>query len=471
MGVIDRTFRLTNEPGGLGLNCSPAGLSLAGVPLLYKSEDGFALRSPDEIEALVEAAYGVDAIAPELLRGFDAVARALSRGDVALAMTAAVMTRLPELDWNGAARLATAEQRLRKNYNPFEPRDWHGCWTDDDGADASGRDKLPENPIDFGTGASDSSLDSQSTPSATQDNPNDDDEEPDDRPPLERKYDDLGPVALAKQVQFFGDWLSRQGGALTPEEKASARAEYDFLQSRLTWWLGYNNKPYDVEANLLSASLTLFEGGKLSGITSVKEFPQSMVPVAMGAMVLDDSQPGLPIRGLPARSSLEGEYVPYEGEFVPYKLGGNVDNADIEIEWNGGIKGQGDPWELYVQQKYPNVEKLAPGSKTFDHFDPIFGDAISSKTLNTWTYSRVTNPQSIYGTLTRYVNAAANYSPRASIDVDPARIRTKAIQLAVPEYTSQEQWQYIGRAIQYGRQKGVSVMVTRIQSPPWSGRN
>ena len=290
MGVIDRTFRLTNEPGGLGLSCTHSGLTLAGVPLLLKSEDGFALRSPDEIEALVGAAYGAEAITPELLRGFDAVTRALNRGDVALAMTAAVMTRLPELDWDGAARLATAEQRLRKNYNPFEPRDWHGCWTDDDGADASGRDNLPENPIDFGPGTSGSSLDSQSTSSATQDNPNDEDEEPDNRPPLERKYDDLGPVAFAKQVTLFGDQLSRQGGELTPEEKASARAEYDFLQSRLTWWLGYNNKPYDVEANLLSASLTLFEGGKLSRITSIKEYPQSMVPVAMGAMVLDDSQ-------------------------------------------------------------------------------------------------------------------------------------------------------------------------------------
>jgi hypothetical protein len=97
MGLIDRTFRLTNEPGGLGLSCSELGLSLAGVPLLHKTRSGFALRSPDEIEALVKAAYGAEAIAPELLRGFDTVARALNRGDLALAMTAAVMTRLPEI--------------------------------------------------------------------------------------------------------------------------------------------------------------------------------------------------------------------------------------------------------------------------------------------------------------------------------------------------------------------------------------
>ncbi len=196
-----------------------------------------------------------------------------------------------------------------------------------------------------------------------------------------------------------------------------------------------------------------------------------MVPVAVGAMAFDGGQPGSPVRGASARSSLEGEYVQYEGEFVPYKLGGVADNAEVEINWEGGIKGQGDPWELYVQQKYPNVQKLAPGSKTFDHFDQDFGDAISSKTLDTLTYSRVMNPQSIYGKLTKYVDAVANYSPRASIDIDPSRIRTKAIQLAVPEYTSAEQWQYISRAVQYGRQKGVSVMVTRIKSTSWSGRN
>ncbi len=56
--VIERTFRLTNEPGGLGLSCTEAGLSLAGVPLLRKSEMGFVPRPAAEIEALVRAACG-----------------------------------------------------------------------------------------------------------------------------------------------------------------------------------------------------------------------------------------------------------------------------------------------------------------------------------------------------------------------------------------------------------------------------
>ena len=34
-GVV-RVFRLTNERGELGLSCTPAGVSLAGVPLLRR---------------------------------------------------------------------------------------------------------------------------------------------------------------------------------------------------------------------------------------------------------------------------------------------------------------------------------------------------------------------------------------------------------------------------------------------------
>jgi hypothetical protein len=56
-GVV-RVFRLTNEPGGLGLSCTPTGVSLAGVPLPRKTRTGFAPRAGSEIAALLKAAYG-----------------------------------------------------------------------------------------------------------------------------------------------------------------------------------------------------------------------------------------------------------------------------------------------------------------------------------------------------------------------------------------------------------------------------
>ncbi len=83
MGHVERSSRLTNEPGGRGLSCTESGLSLAGVPLLRKSATGFAPRPAAEIETLIRAAYDEKAQANDLLPGIDVVARALGRGDVA----------------------------------------------------------------------------------------------------------------------------------------------------------------------------------------------------------------------------------------------------------------------------------------------------------------------------------------------------------------------------------------------------
>ena len=58
-GVV-RVFRLTNESGGLGLSCTPTGVSLAGVPLLRKTQAGFVPRSASEIATLLRTAYGED---------------------------------------------------------------------------------------------------------------------------------------------------------------------------------------------------------------------------------------------------------------------------------------------------------------------------------------------------------------------------------------------------------------------------
>src|ERR1700743_1589472 len=128
LGHVEQSCRLTNEPGGLGLSCTESGLALAGVPLLRKSDAGFFPRSAEEIDALVRAAYGDDVTAAFLLPGINAVGRALNRGEIAHAMTAAVLMRLPEIGWNAAAHLAYAEDRIRK-YSPDEPRDWRGRWT------------------------------------------------------------------------------------------------------------------------------------------------------------------------------------------------------------------------------------------------------------------------------------------------------------------------------------------------------
>lgn len=404
MGIITRNFRLTNEPGALGLSCTETGLSLAGVPLVQKSDTGFVPRPTGEIEALLAAAYGAELAAAELLPAFDAIARALDRGDLAHAANAAVLTRLSELDWDDAVRLANAEECLHK-YNPDEARDRYGRWTSDDGADASGQDRLPQIPAGF-------------TPEDDEDTAFDDpdedlnDEPADDRPALQQKYDDLGPVAFAKQVIQFGDQLGRQGQNLTPEEQAAARAEYDFLQSRLSFWFGHDNKPFEAQANLLSAAQTLYEGAIHSGVVSAHDgLPPTMLDVGFG--VNGQDQPDAPFRAPSVGHVSESEAGPFERPAsseeqvtppaeLPHAgiFSRVVDNTEASIPWDDpNIATRGLAWETYNSQIDPDARKIGYNSKTFDKFRDSTSESISEKLLDPLSYTYLNDPGEIFSTI------------------------------------------------------------------------
>jgi hypothetical protein len=51
----------------------------------------------------------------------------------------------------------------------------------------------------------------------------------------------------------------------------------------------------------------------------------------------------------------------------------------------------------------------------------------------------------------------------AEFDLDPADIRSRTIHLAIPELTWPKQWPYLFRAIIYGKENGVTVVITRIR--------
>jgi hypothetical protein len=57
----------------------------------------------------------------------------LNRGDTAKAMIAALHLRLPALSPDQALKITQVNDDLSK-YNADQPRDWHGRWTDEDGA-------------------------------------------------------------------------------------------------------------------------------------------------------------------------------------------------------------------------------------------------------------------------------------------------------------------------------------------------
>jgi hypothetical protein len=481
-----RTFRLTNEPGGLGLSCSPAGLALAGVPLLQNTAAGFEPRPESEIAILLKAAYGANG-GPILLQlRLEAIAQALNSRDFGLAAIAAVQMRMPELSSEAAARIAHAEERLSKyNYDPNEPRDWHGRWTrersagsesvlasrieSDQGVEthgSRGRSRIAENASVTATDApaqsdgygGDATGETTSLEQA-----------------LERKYDDLGPVDFAKEVIQFGYWLGGAGRNLSPADMAYALAEYSFLQDRLSAWLAHDYKSPQAQANLLSAALTLYQGAVNGGLVRPGHFPESMLVVAGTALLFSGGGPARPYKPrigeplvvpgqAPKRANVEDAlFPPGQAPKEIERFGPVVNNRDIKIVWGKAIDEQGLPAEDYIEREYPNLTRSEPGATTFDHFDPISGEAVSTKTLNTLSMGRIRNPEKIFGEMKGYVDEVLDYERFKDSDLDPAMIESKSIYLFVPEWTSPKQWRQLLRAVIYGKDNGVSIVIMRVR--------
>jgi hypothetical protein len=475
---VVRIFRLTNEPDGLGLSCAPAGVSLAGVPLLRSTQAGFVPRPAREIAALLKAAYGADRDSSWFHSRLGAIAKALNCDDFALAAIAAVHTRTPELSAEAAIRLSRAEEELNKySYNPDEPRDWHGRWTrdgaagpesvaasalEDDRADEphafDPRQRVAENASP--SGATPLS-DAEAGDHAGKPKVSDDSREPTSvEQTFESKYDHLGPVDFAKDVIQFGDWLGREGKNLSAAETAHARAEYSFLQDRLSFWLDYDYKPPTAQGNLLSAALTLYQGAVIGEFVQPGHLPESMVDVAGTASLFGNGPPGRPYKK-PAVEEVPG--APLQAPEEVERFGPIVNNSDVKIVWRKAIDKQGEPLEDYLEKENPDLIRLKPKATTFDLFNQISGEAISAKTMNTLSVSYIKKPQRIYGDITDYVNEALDYERLKRSDLDPALIESKSIYLAVLEWTSPIQWRHLIRARIYGEDNGVSVVIIRIR--------
>jgi len=475
-GVV--IFRLTDEPGGLGLSCTSDGASMAGVPLLRSTPAGFVPRPASDIRTLLKAAYGADGDPSRLRSRLGAIAKALNSGDFARAAIAAVQTRTPELSPAAAMRLADAEQELTKyNYNPDEPRDWHGRWTPG-GAVASGSTAASEVQSDRARGPQVSDPPRRVAENATHSAAatlsdaglGDVSEKPDEggdpaeptslEQTFERKYDHLGPVDFAREAIHFGDWLGREGKNLSPAEMAHALAEYSFVQDRLSFWLAYDYKPPTAQGNLLSAALTLYQGAVLGGFVRPGRLPESMLAVAATASLFSGGPPERPYKKPTVQ---EAPAAPSQVPKEVARFGPLLNNSEIKIVWRKAIDKQGEPLEDYLEIENPDLMRLKPKATGFDLFNQVTKEAISAKTMNTLSISYIKRPQKIYETVTGYVNKAVNYKRVKQIDLDPADIDSKSIYLAIPEWTSPIQWRYLMRAIIYGKDNGVSVMIIRVR--------
>ena len=142
-----------------------------------------------------------------------------------------------------------------------------------------------------------------------------------------------------------------------------------------------------------------------------------------------------------------------------------VSNSKVGIQWNNGIGKQGMPWENYVGKNLPSDARLPKNFKTFDYYDSRDGLAISAKTLDTQTASRMLKPRQIYSTLKNYIDKAANFKiySLSGVELNANTIRRREIHLAIPAQTTKEQWQQINKAIEYGKTHNVNVKVTEIK--------
>jgi filamentous hemagglutinin len=163
----------------------------------------------------------------------------------------------------------------------------------------------------------------------------------------------------------------------------------------------------------------------------------------------------------PAEESRTTLLKPPEG----VEFGAIVDPETAGIVWGKGIKEQGlgegpAGWEKYIAGQNPNAKLLRPGSTAFDLFDWTTGEATSAKTLDTKTTVRILKPQKVYGKVKEYVDEVLDYERRLESDVKPDLIKSKTIQLAIPEQTSPEQWRQLLRAIIYGKDNNVKIVIT-----------
>jgi hypothetical protein len=140
-------FKLAERSGGsAGLFCGAAGLFLGPSPLIARVGATYRIRAEEEIAGLLAAAYGSLEKAAGLRPRLPLIRDALQEGDHCRAMILAVQARLGPLAPEGIERLARTEALAKYNFNPDQPRDWHGRWAREEGGTPTGGTRTGDHP-------------------------------------------------------------------------------------------------------------------------------------------------------------------------------------------------------------------------------------------------------------------------------------------------------------------------------------
>jgi RHS repeat-associated protein len=136
------------------------------------------------------------------------------------------------------------------------------------------------------------------------------------------------------------------------------------------------------------------------------------------------------------------------------------------ITFGNGIGAQGAAWENYLSTQLPEGTAQLPANfKTFDFFNPDAATATSAKTLDTTTAARLSNPNLLYNSLQGNINSILDFPGYnlSGTQLTPSMIQASELQVAVPASTTPAQWLQINRAVQYGADNGVNVIVTPVR--------
>jgi hypothetical protein len=114
-----------------GVMLGPDGVLVRRTPLGYRSAD------PGHLALLTRAAFGEDRRLRRLPIVLDAIAQALDRGDLVKAQLLGLELPLGELDDRSLRRVSVVADLIKAGFDPDQPRDERGRWTDASAAGAA----------------------------------------------------------------------------------------------------------------------------------------------------------------------------------------------------------------------------------------------------------------------------------------------------------------------------------------------
>lgn len=137
------------------------------------------------------------------------------------------------------------------------------------------------------------------------------------------------------------------------------------------------------------------------------------------------------------------------------------------MQWGKGIAWQGKPFEAFVQTKLPlgtlDLNTVKNNFSSFAHLTPA-GVAISTKTMDT---AAKTYQQSctITRTLNKYVDDMIKFTEDGAKEniIWSNSFTGREMHLAVPMSTMAEQFSAIAKTVEYAKQFGVNVVVTKVR--------